>query len=57
VGDEAFWTTKEVANHLRVSVGWVYAAVKRGDLPAMRARKLLRFRPEDVRLAKKRREG
>lgn len=49
VGDETLWDVENVARYLRASRSWVYKAVERGELPAVRVGGMLRFRPEDLR--------
>lgn len=47
----AFVTARELAEHLGVPVGWVYAATADGRLPHLRAGRHLRYRVDDVELA------
>jgi excisionase family DNA binding protein len=47
-GDQELLTVDDVARWLNVPKRWVYDRARRGDLPAGRAGKYLRFRRADV---------
>lgn len=46
--DQELMTAEEVADRLRVNLGWVYRAARLGQIPAVRVGRYVRFAKADV---------